>query len=54
MSPSAPHLRLVTPDFSPPAAAPAALAVFAPRARPRRAAAGRRPLGQILIDMKAV
>jgi cellulose synthase/poly-beta-1,6-N-acetylglucosamine synthase-like glycosyltransferase len=30
------------------------MGVFAPRAQPRRTGPGRRPLGQILIDMKAV
>ncbi len=55
MPPSAPHLRLVTPDFAlPPAAMPAATGVFSARAQPRRAGPGRRPLGQILMDMKAV
>lgn len=52
MSPSAPHLRLVTPAL--PGHAAAAAGLFAPRARPRRAGPPRRPLGQILMDMKAV
>ncbi|OYX45329.1 MAG: glycosyl transferase [Rhodobacterales bacterium 32-67-9] len=52
MSPPASHLRLVTPDF-----APSHLPdrpSFAPRARLRPERARRKPLGQILIDMKAV
>lgn len=52
MSPPASHLRLVTPDFAP-APLPDRVA-FAPRARLRRDRARRKPLGQILIDMKAV
>lgn len=47
MSPPAPNLRLVTPEPAPPGG-------FAPRARPRHGGTARRPLGQILIDMKAV
>lgn len=58
MSPPVSHLRLVTPDMALPATVPAGpatgLPVFAPRARPHQARAPRKPLGQILIDMKAV
>ncbi|WP_291337143.1 glycosyltransferase family 2 protein [Albidovulum sp.] len=52
MTPPAPHLRLV-----PPAAAPSgmgALPAFGPRAQALRGVAARKPLGQIIIDMKAV
>ncbi len=52
MSPPASHLRLVTSDIAP-ASRPDQV-TFAPRARPRRERARRKPLGQILIDMKAV
>lgn len=47
MTALAPHLRLVP-------AEPAAQAALAPRAVPSRAKAARKPLGQILLDMKAV
>src|SRR5690606_41285182 len=52
MTPPAPDLRLV-----PPAAAPSgmgALPAFGPRAQALRGVAARKPLGQIIIDMKAV
>lgn len=50
MSPSAAQLRLVTPDFVPVTGLPEHL----PRAVPRRDRPARKPLGQILMDMKAV
>ncbi|MGB7262667.1 MAG: glycosyl transferase, partial [Albidovulum sp.] len=49
---AAPHLRIVAPKQAP-ALRPGALA-FAPRQNLRRDLGGRKPLGQILIDMKAV
>ncbi|MGB5837505.1 MAG: glycosyltransferase [Albidovulum sp.] len=49
---AAPHLRIVAPNQTP-ALRPGALA-FAPRQNLRRDLGGRKPLGQILIDMKAV
>lgn len=52
MTPPAPHLRLVSTDAAP--RAMATLPVFGPRAVSRRGANTRKPLGQILIDMKAV
>ncbi len=56
MTLSAPHLRLVTQDFASrgAAAAPAARPGLAPRSRPPGTRSARKPLGQILIDMKAV
>ena len=50
MSPAAPPLRLVTPDFVPVAGLPDWL----PRPMPARARPARKPLGQILQDMRAV
>ena len=50
MSPAAPPLRLVTPDFVPVAGLPDWL----PRPMPARPRPARKPLGQILQDMKAV
>lgn len=44
------HLRLVTPDFVPVSGLPERL----PRAVPQRERPARKPLGQILMDMKAV
>ncbi|SPH18495.1 Beta-monoglucosyldiacylglycerol synthase [Defluviimonas aquaemixtae] len=51
MPPAAPHLRLVAPSGAP---KPADVPLFGPRATRQPARAKRRPLGQILIDMKAV
>ena len=50
MSPSAAHLRLVTPDFVP----VSGLRNPLPRPVPQRERTTRKPLGQILMDMKAV
>jgi len=50
MSPPAPKLRLVTPDFVPVTGLPDWL----PRPPPLRSRPARKPLGQILQDMKAV